>query len=78
MWTMRGQRNVWEFTITWQILSLSLNASHVSFHMASYLFVSHFPVAFLGVFTKLGNATISFLMSARPYGKTRLPLEVFS
>ena len=71
---MQGERNVWEFTIT----SLSLDASHVSSHTASPLFVSHFPVAFLGVFTKLGNATINILMSARPYGNTRLPLDGFS
>ena len=30
-------------------------------HTASPLFVSHFHVEFLGVFTKLGNATISSL-----------------
>jgi len=33
---------------------------------------------FLGRFKKLRKATISFVMSVRPDGKTRLPVEGFS
>jgi hypothetical protein len=71
------RRNVWEFTIIWHPLSLSLNASHVSFHTAIPLFVSHLLVAFLVAFTKLRKTTISFLMSSGPHGKTLLPLNAF-
>jgi len=48
-------RNVWAFTITWQFLSLSLNASHVSYHKASPLFVSH-----CNLFRCVHNPTVSF------------------
>ena len=33
---------------------------------------------FLGVFGKLWKATISFVMSVRPYGRNRLPLDGFT
>ena len=33
---------------------------------------------FLGMFAKLWKATISFIMSVRPYGIIRLPLDGFS
>ena len=33
---------------------------------------------FLGAFAKLRKAIIRFVMSARPYGTTRLPLDGFS
>ena len=33
---------------------------------------------FLGAFSEFGKATISFVMSARPYGTTRFPLNIFS
>jgi hypothetical protein len=32
---------------------------------------------FLGAFSKLRKATISFVMSVRPHGTTRLPLDGF-
>jgi len=35
-------------------------------------------VLFLGAFTKLQNATISFITSVCPQGTTQLPLDVFS
>jgi len=34
--------------------------------------------AFSGPFAKLRKASISFVMSVRPHGKTRVPLEGFS
>ena len=33
---------------------------------------------FLSAFTKLRRATISFIMSVRPHGTTRLPLDGYS
>jgi len=35
-------------------------------------------IYFLGAFAKLRKATISFVMSVRPHGITRLPLDGFS
>jgi len=32
---------------------------------------------FLGAFSKLRNATVGFVMSGRPHGTTRLPLDGF-
>jgi hypothetical protein len=37
-----------------------------------------FQAVFLGSFAKLRNAIISFFMSVRPHGTTRLPLDGFS
>jgi hypothetical protein len=36
---------------------------------------SAFKITFLGAFAKLRRATISFVMSVRPHGTTRLPLD---
>jgi hypothetical protein len=33
---------------------------------------------FLGAFAKLWNSNVNFVMSVRPHGKTRLPLDGFS
>jgi len=35
-------------------------------------------LSFLGAFAKLRKATINFVMSVRPHGTTRLPLDGFS
>jgi hypothetical protein len=59
------------------------------FHIASYtgLLViaiklkakeNIFKVAMLGAFAKFRKATINFVMSVRPHGTIRLPLEGFS
>ena len=36
------------------------------------------PTSILGAFAKLRKATISFVVSVRPHGTTRFPLEGFS
>ena len=49
------------------------------------IFLSYFPVglsagrpSFLGDFAKLRKVTLSFVMSVRPHGTTRLSLDGFS
>ena len=45
-----------------------------------HLFVSELYkcITFLGVFVKLREATINFVVSVRPRGTTRFPLDEFS
>ena len=45
-------------------------------YSSTVLPIAPFPV--LGAFAKLRKATISFVMSVRPHGTTRLPLDGFS
>jgi hypothetical protein len=53
-----------------------------SFSLTTYVFpVSIIPpvlhISLLGAFAKFRKATISFVVSVRPYGTTRLPLDGF-
>jgi hypothetical protein len=48
-----------------------------SWNFTSFRSVKRTPV-FLGAFAKLRKATISFVISVRSHGTTRLPLEGFS
>ena len=41
-------------------------------------FLTNKVYTFLGPFATLRNATVSFVMSVRPHGKARLPLDGFS
>jgi hypothetical protein len=54
----------------------------ITLNTAGKAYLNASEVAFLGAFPKLQKATISSVMSvrppARPYGRTRLPLDGFS
>ena len=46
-------------------------------HIFFWYFVVYVHGFFLGAFAKLQKATITFVMSVRPHGTTRLPLHEF-
>ena len=48
-----------------------------SFHCLGNGYFFRLFVHFLGAFAKLRKATISFVTSVRPHGRTRLPLGGF-
>jgi hypothetical protein len=52
-------------------------AKVIAFNTAGKAYLNASEVAFLGVFPKLRKPTISSVMSAHPYGTTRLPLDGF-
>jgi hypothetical protein len=67
-------------SLTFHLMKNSVAASHFQILLLSQHFLADPEVcmqSFLDAFAKLQKATISFVMSACPYGTTRLPLDEF-
>ena len=76
MWNQQIVRSGWRVLLILYYLWTVMNKIAVSYRCPSSFFVVF--CYFLGAFAKLRKATVSFVMSVRPHGTTRLPLDGFS